>query len=68
MKQELQDFEIGIINGKRVICSTLQPNTKMSACRKCIFDKEKMTDYCDYVACVPHERKDKQHVYFERVK
>jgi hypothetical protein len=68
MKQELQDSEIGTINGKKVICQTLNPNTKCSACRKCIFDKERMTDYCDHVACTPSERKDKTHVYFEGVK
>jgi hypothetical protein len=67
-KQEFTDLQIGVVKVKKVICKTMQPNTKVSACRKCCFDHEKQSDYCDHVACVDYERKDNRDVYFENVK
>lgn len=68
MKQEFTDSQTGEINGKKVVCRVLDQNTKVSACRKCCFDHEKMIETCDTVNCVPNERADKLYTYFELVK
>ena len=67
-KQELLPEEFGTVNNKKVVCRALSSNTKVSACRKCCFDHEIMIETCDKVNCVPSERKDKLHVYFELIK
>ena len=67
-KQELLPEQIGTVNNKKVVCCVLNPHTKCSACRKCCFDHEKMSETCDTVKCTPSEREDKLHVYFELVK